>query len=454
MNTTRASVRAGAPDRLVCVTVACHLGPVAHPRIPAHESRQRGRHLRARRRWSSTTAGVAAGGAAAGCAGLWALTTVPRNIIVARNGRAVIQSPPRLTRMVREKVCAKRAAISCTSMTLPTRPLGTSGLNLTTVGFGAWAAGGGGWSFGWGPQDDAASIAAMRHAIERGVNWIDTAAVYGLGHSEEVVGQFLRTLAPADRPYVFTKCGLEWDPQDRMKVSRRTLQPDSIRRECDASLQRLGVERIDLYQFHWPDEGGVPMEDSWDAMTRLVEQGKIRAAGVSNFSVELLERCEARRHVDSLQPPFSMIKREVAGAQLPWCAAHGTGVICYSPMQSGILTDTFSAARVDALRSRRLAAPRTGIQVAEPRTEPRPSRCIETHRGPASHDGRRGRHRVGPDVARSDRGDCRRAFCRAGRRMAAGGEPRAGRGRSRRHHQRAIERSGAGTGPAAKLVNR
>jgi aryl-alcohol dehydrogenase-like predicted oxidoreductase len=231
-------------------------------------------------------------------------------------------------------------------MTLPTRPLGTSGLTLTTVGFGAWAAGGGGWSFGWGPQDDSASIAAMRHAIARGVNWIDTAAVYGLGHSEEVVGQFLRTLAPGDRPYVFTKCGLEWDPQDRMKVSRRTLEPDSIRRECEVSLRRLGVERIDLYQFHWPDEGGVPMEDSWDTMTRLVEQGKVRAVGVSNFSVELLERCETRRHVDSLQPPFSMIKRDVAGAQLPWCAAHGTGVISYSPMQSGILTDTFSADRV------------------------------------------------------------------------------------------------------------
>jgi aryl-alcohol dehydrogenase-like predicted oxidoreductase len=186
----------------------------------------------------------------------------------------------------------------------------------------------------------------MRHAIARGVNWIDTAAVYGLGHSEEVVGQFLRTLAPGDRPYVFTKCGLEWDPQDRMKVSRRTLEPDSIRRECEVSLRRLGVERIDLYQFHWPDEGGVPMEDSWDTMTRLVEQGKVRAVGVSNFSVELLERCETRRHVDSLQPPFSMIKRDVAGAQLPWCAAHGTGVISYSPMQSGILTDTFSADRV------------------------------------------------------------------------------------------------------------
>ncbi len=233
-------------------------------------------------------------------------------------------------------------------MTLPTRPLGTSGLNLTTVGFGAWAAGGGGWSFGWGPQDDSASIAAMRHAVERGVNWIDTAAVYGLGHSEEVVGEFLRTLAPADRPYVFTKCGLEWDPQDPMKVSRRTLEPDSIRRECEASLRRLGVERIDLYQFHRPDEGGVPVEDSWDAMSRLVEQGKVGAAGVSNFSVELLDRCETRRHVDSLQPPFSMINRDVVGAQLPWCASHDTGVICYSPMQSGILTDTFSAARVAA----------------------------------------------------------------------------------------------------------
>jgi aryl-alcohol dehydrogenase-like predicted oxidoreductase len=233
-------------------------------------------------------------------------------------------------------------------MSLPTRPLGTSGLELTTLGFGAWAAGGGGWSFGWGPQDDDASIAAMRHAIDRGVNWIDTAAVYGLGHSEEVVGRFLRTLPVADRPFVFTKCGLEWDPGDPMKVSRRTLHPDSIRRECEASLRRLGIERIDLYQFHWPDEGGVPVEDSWDVMARLVEQGKVRTIGVSNFGVALLERCEARRHVDSLQPPFSMIKREVAGAQLPWCAAHGTGVICYSPMQSGILTDSFSAARVDA----------------------------------------------------------------------------------------------------------
>ena len=234
-------------------------------------------------------------------------------------------------------------------MTLSLRPLGTSGLNITPVGFGAWAAGGGGWSFGWGPQDDVVSIAAMAHAIERGVNWIDTAAVYGLGHSEEVVGRFLKTVAPGERPLVFTKCGLEWDPADPMKVSRRTLHPDSIQRECEASLRRLGVETIDLYQFHWPDEGGVPVEDSWDAMIRLVDQGKVRAAGVSNFSVALLERCEARRHVDSLQPPFSMIKRDAGAAHIPWCAAHGTGVICYSPMQSGILTDSFSLERVAAL---------------------------------------------------------------------------------------------------------
>ncbi len=231
-------------------------------------------------------------------------------------------------------------------MSLRTRPLGTSGLDITTVGFGAWAAGGGGWAFGWGPQEDAASIAAMRHAIDRGVNWIDTAAVYGLGHSEEVVGRFLRTLPAGDRPFVFTKCGLVWDEHNRMAIPIRNLQPDVIRRDCDASLRRLGVERIDLYQFHWPDETGTPVEDSWDAMTRLVEQGKIRAAGVSNFAVPLLDRCEARRHVDSVQPAFSMIKRDAAAAQIPWCAAHGTGVICYSPMQSGILTDSFSRERV------------------------------------------------------------------------------------------------------------
>src|SRR4051812_30149394 len=230
-------------------------------------------------------------------------------------------------------------------MKLPMRALGSSGIEITTVGFGAWAAGGGGWSFGWGPQDDDASIAAMRRAIDGGVNWIDTAAVYGLGHSEEVVGRFLRELPSTSRPLVFTKCGLVWDDANRMTVAQRNLQPASIARECDASLRRLNVERIDLYQFHWPDETGTAVEDSWAAMVRLVEQGKVRAIGVSNFGVPMLEKCEAVRHVDSLQPPFSPIKREVAGSQIPWCASHRTGVICYSPMQSGILTESFSVER-------------------------------------------------------------------------------------------------------------
>ncbi len=234
-------------------------------------------------------------------------------------------------------------------MSLPKRPLGKSGLEITTVGFGAWAAGGGGWAFGWGPQDDAASIAAIRQAVARGVNWIDTAAVYGLGHSEEVVGRALRDLPSAERPLVFTKCGLHWDEADRMKQAKRALRPDSIPRECEASLRRLGVERIDLFQFHWPDETGIPVEESWGALARLVQQGKVRAAGVSNFDVPLLERCRSVRHVDSLQPPFSAIRRGVAAAEIPWCAAHRTGVIVYSPMQSGLLTDAFSEDRMQAL---------------------------------------------------------------------------------------------------------
>jgi len=236
-----------------------------------------------------------------------------------------------------------------TGSALPTRLLGRSGLAITRVGFGAWAAGGGGWSFGWGPQDDEDSLAAMRRAIERGVNWIDTAAVYGLGHSEEVIGRFLRELPSASRPLVFTKCGLIWDEKNPMVQSRRVLQPESIARECEASLRRLGVERIDLYQFHWPDQTGTAVEDSWAAMARLVEQGKVRAAGVSNFGLELLERCEAVRHVDSLQPPFSLIRRDAAEREIPWCAARAAGVIVYSPMQSGILTDSFDPARVARL---------------------------------------------------------------------------------------------------------
>ncbi len=231
-------------------------------------------------------------------------------------------------------------------MSLRKRPLGRSGLEITTVGFGAWAAGGGGYAFGWGPQDDQQSIAAMHHAIELGINWIDTAAIYGNGHSEEVVGRFLAETPADERPLVFTKCGMVWDPDDPTKFPTRNLEPASIRRECEASLKRLGIERIDLYQFHWPDAIGTPVEDSWETMVRLIEEGKVRCGGVSNFDVPLLERCEAIRHVDSLQPPFAAIRRDVAAAEIPWCREHGTGVIVYSPMASGILTDSFSAERV------------------------------------------------------------------------------------------------------------
>lgn len=234
-------------------------------------------------------------------------------------------------------------------MSLPKRKLGSSDFEITVVGFGAWAIGGGDWAFSWGAQDDNASIAAMRRALELGINWIDTAAVYGLGHSEEVVGRLLRQVPPGKRPLVFTKCGLHWDSQNRMAMPQRVLKPESIRTECEASLRRLGVERIDLYQFHWPDQSGTPVEDSWGEMARLKEAGKIRAAGVSNFDVGLLRRCEAVHHVTSLQPPFSMIRREVGEKEIPWCAEHQTGVICYSPMQSGLLTDSFTANRVEAL---------------------------------------------------------------------------------------------------------
>src|SRR2546428_1453246 len=230
-------------------------------------------------------------------------------------------------------------------MTWPTRPLGSSGLDIPAVGFGAWAIGGGGWAFGWGPQDDTDSLAAMHRALELGINWIDTAAVYGLGHSEEVVGRLLRELPARARPLVFTKCGLVWDERNRMAEARRVLRAGSIPEECEASLRPLGVERIDLYQFHRPDETGTPVEDSWHTMVRLVEEGKVRAAGVSNFDVPLLERCEAIRHVDSLQPPFSLIRREAAAHEIPWRAGHDTGVIVYSPMQAGLLTDSFTAAR-------------------------------------------------------------------------------------------------------------
>jgi aryl-alcohol dehydrogenase-like predicted oxidoreductase len=234
-------------------------------------------------------------------------------------------------------------------MPLTTRSFGRTGLEITTVGAGTWAMGGAGWAFSWGDQDDTASIAAIRRAVAAGVNWIDTAPVYGLGHSEEVVGRALEGIPVSDRPFVFTKCGLRWSEKDRMRPATRTLRPDSIREEVELSLRRLGLDVIDLLQFHWPDETGVPVEDSWGEMARLVRDGKVRFIGVCNFSAELLERCEPIRHVDSLQPPFSMITRDAGGGPIIWALAHGTGVIVYSPMKAGLLTDGFSRERVAAL---------------------------------------------------------------------------------------------------------
>src|SRR6266545_4429347 len=218
-----------------------------------------------------------------------------------------------------------------TAPRIPTAPLGLTGMAITRVGFGAWALGGGDWAFSWGPQDDDVAIAAIRHAVESGVSWIDTAAVYGLGHSEEVVGRALRDIPAADRPYVFTKGGLVWDDKDRSVRPRRVGAPESLRREVDASLRRLGVERIDLYQMHRPAEDGTKVEQYWQTLLDLKAEGKVRAVGLSNHDVEQLAVAERLGHVETLQPPFSAIRREAAGAELPWCAAHGTGAIVYSP---------------------------------------------------------------------------------------------------------------------------
>jgi aryl-alcohol dehydrogenase-like predicted oxidoreductase len=226
--------------------------------------------------------------------------------------------------------------------------LGSTDMSITRVGFGAWAVGGGDWAFAWGPQDDGEAIAAIRHAIESGVNWIDTAAVYGLGHSEEVVARALDGIPASDRPYVFTKCGLVWDENDRSIAPRRVGAPASIRSEVEASLRRLNVDRIDLYQMHWPAEDGTPIEEYWQTLLDLKAEGKVRAVGLSNHDVAQLERAEALGHVDTLQPPFSAIHRETANL-LSWTSAHGTGVIVYSPMMSGLLTGAFSRQRVAGL---------------------------------------------------------------------------------------------------------
>ena len=239
--------------------------------------------------------------------------------------------------------------VASRTTSLPTNRLGRTDMKITRVGFGAWAIGGPDWAVGWGAQDDRESVAAIRHALARGINWIDTAAIYGLGHSEEVVRQALAEVPAAERPYVFTKCGLVWDENDRQAPPRQVGAPASLRREVEASLRRLGVERIDLYQMHWPAEDGTPLDAYWETLLDLKREGKVRAVGLSNHNATQLEAAERLGHVDTLQPPFSAIRRAVAAAELPWCHAHGTGVIVYSPMQSGLLTGRFTEARARAL---------------------------------------------------------------------------------------------------------
>ncbi len=226
---------------------------------------------------------------------------------------------------------------------METRRLGNSDLQITRVGYGAWAVGGGGWQFGWGPQDDDDSVAAIHRSLELGVNWVDTAAVYGLGHSEEVVARALRDWK-GPRPLVFTKCAMRWDKDGRVT---KVHSAESIRQECEDSLRRLHVDVIDLYQIHWPPEDNGPgVEESWRTMAALQKEGKVRWIGVSNYDVPQLQRCEKIAPVTSLQPPYSLIRRQIENEILPHCERRGIGVIAYSPMASGLLTGAMTRERI------------------------------------------------------------------------------------------------------------
>ena len=226
---------------------------------------------------------------------------------------------------------------------MQTRKLGNSDLELTVIGLGTWAQGGGGWKFGWGPQDDQKSIEAIHQAIDSGINWIDTAAVYGLGHSEEVLGKALKGIS--NRPIIATKCARNWDNEGNI-IKIQTAK--SIREEAENSLKRLGIDVIDLYQVHWP-EPDEQIEEGWETLTRLKEEGKVRYIGVSNFSVSQLERISAIEKPTSLQPPYSMVIPQFEEALLPYCREHNIGVVCYSPMYKGMLTGKMTRERIDSL---------------------------------------------------------------------------------------------------------
>ena len=229
---------------------------------------------------------------------------------------------------------------------MQTRKLGNSDLLITSVGYGAWAIGGSGWQFAWGSQDDNESIAAIHRALELGVNWIDTAAVYGLGHSEEVVARALKAWR-GSRPHVFTKCGLRWDAKGEV---HKVLSAASIRREIENSLRRLSIDVIDLYQIHWPPEPDSPeLEEGWSTLAQLKREGKVRWIGVSNFDVQQLRRAQAIAPVTSLQPRYSLVHREIEDEILPYCLEQNIGVIVYSPMASGLLTGAMTRERATRL---------------------------------------------------------------------------------------------------------
>ena len=225
---------------------------------------------------------------------------------------------------------------------MQTRQLGNTDLSITPVGFGSWAIGGGQWQYAWGPQDDAESIAAIRRALDLGINWIDTAAVYGLGHSEEIVAQALVGLSGSDRPYVFTKCSRVWNDRGEIGAS---LSRDSLRRELESSLRRLRVDVIDLYQVHWPDPAA-DIEEGWSALADFQRQGKVRYIGVSNFNVAQMKRAQSIAPIASLQPPYSLVKRGIEPEILPYCRDQHIGVIVYSPMYSGLLSGTMTRERI------------------------------------------------------------------------------------------------------------
>jgi aryl-alcohol dehydrogenase-like predicted oxidoreductase len=229
---------------------------------------------------------------------------------------------------------------------METRKLGNSDIKITSVGFGAWAIGGSGWEFAWGAQDDADSISAIHRALEMGVNWIDTAAVYGLGHSEEIVARALKEWR-GPRPHVFTKCVLRWDEKGKVY---KEFSSESIRRECEDSLRRLQIDTIDLYQMHWPpDEGEPGIEETWQTLAALKTEGKVRWIGVSNFNAAQIQSAQKIAPVTSLQPPYSIIRRQIEAETLPYCEKQGIGVISYAPMASGLLTGAMTRERAAAL---------------------------------------------------------------------------------------------------------